>query len=548
MRAVEAVCEIVVAEGIERLFGLMGDGNMAVITYLASAHGIPFFTSRHETAAIGMADGYARITGGLTVCTVTQGPGLTNAITGLVTAKKARSPLVLVTGDVAASQRGWPQDLDHESLLDGLGVPILTVDDPATAHLVAQAAFRRAREESCPVVLNLPLDVQERDWTPWEEQDADPAPEAAVAVPDPAAVQKALAALQAARKPVIVAGRGALRADCRQALEALGDAVGALLATTLPAKGFFAGNPHDIGVVGSLATNLAARLIGEADCIVAFGASLNDFTTMKGSLFDPSATVIRCDLVTASGPNRYEAELGITGDAGVIASALADAAAAAGEHAEGYRTPKITEDLATHRVADEFADTTQPGAIDPRTLAIELDRLLPADRTVVTDVGHFFGFPSTYVAVPAGGRFLPAVEFGAVGVGLGTAIGAALARPDLATVLFVGDGGLVMSLPELATLTRYQVPLLVVVMNDSAYGSELHMLRAWELPTEAAEFDNPSFEAVATAFGVPARTVLTLEDLRAAVPAFTPGSGPLLLDCHVDQGVVAAWLEGAFNR
>ena len=149
----------------------------------------------------------------------------------------------------------------------------------------------------------------------------------------------------------------------------------------------------------------------------------------------------------------------------------------------------MLEELHDYDHSTEFADLKRGGFLDPRSLVIMMDRLLPEDRTIVTDVGHFFGFPATYMSVPQAGRYIPAVDFGAVGLGLGTAIGVAIARPMAVTVLFIGDGGLMMSLGDLEIRLRgWKLPILIVVMNDQAYGSELHMLRRWRLREDAAVF------------------------------------------------------------
>jgi thiamine pyrophosphate-dependent acetolactate synthase large subunit-like protein len=546
----EVACGIMVEEEhVEHVFGLMGDGNMALITYLSGQLGIPFHSARHEAGGIGMADGYSRATGKVGVCTVTQGPGLTNAITTLVSARKARTPLVLLAGDVGAAQAGWPQDIDHRALLEAAGIPMISASDPRTIVDDVRSAFRMARERSAPVAMNFPLDDQKREWDAWNV-DLDRPEEAAPArlAADAAAVAQAGELLMHARQPLIIAGRGALRSGSGPALRRLGAHVGALLATTLPAKGLFEGDPFQIGIAGSLGTNMATALIGRADVVLAVGASLNDFTTMKRSLFREGTIVIRADLVVSPGPNRYGANHLLEGDATTVSEQLLAAAVTVAGPRTGFRTEEIRVQLRDFRHTDEFADRSEPDAMDPRTLVLALDELLPKERQVVTDVGHFFGFPCTYLSGTVEGRFLPVVDFGAVGAGIGVAIGAAIARPDLTTVFFVGDGGLLMSLPDLDTAARTKSRMVIVVMNDGAYGSELHMLRKWKLSTDAAEFENPSFESIGKAFGLRSVTVRSIAELKARRDELSPTDGPLLIDCRVTQKVLAGWLEGAFER
>lgn len=547
MKVFEVACNIVVEEGVDRIFGLMGDGNMSFITYLTGTLDVPFASSRHEAGAIGMADGYARASGNVGVCTVTQGPGLTNTMTALVTARKARSPMVLLVGDVAKAQAGWPQDIDQDAFLAAAGVPVVHLTDARTAHESVREAFRLARERSAPVALNCPLDSQQLEWEPWDVDVERPIEEVAAPLRAPDAdVRAAAERLRGAHRPLIVAGRGALRAACGPSLRALGERVGALLATTLPAKGLFVEDPFNLGIAGSLGTNLGVSLIGQADVVLAVGAGLNDFTTLKGTLFGESATIIRCDRYDDPSPNRYAADLLLIGDARVVVDQLLDELASTASDAEGWRTDEIGRTLKEYDVATEFVDQSEVDAIDPRTLMTVLDDILPKNRQIVTDVGHFFGFPATYLRAGEGGRYMPAVEFGAVGSGLGVAIGAASARPDLLTVLFVGDGGLMMSLPDLDTAARTNANLVIIVMNDGAYGSELHMLRNWKLVEDAAVFENPELSVVGASLGLRTFRASSVTELRALADKITPSEGPVLIDCRVTQNVIAGWLEGAF--
>jgi thiamine pyrophosphate-dependent acetolactate synthase large subunit-like protein len=547
MKVFEVACNIVVEEGVDRLFGLMGDGNMSIITYLSGPLEIPFASSRHEAGAIGMADGYARASGNVGVCTVTQGPGLTNTMTALVTARKARSPMVLFVGDVAKVQAGWPQDVDQDAFLAAAGVPVIHLTDARSAHEDVREAFRLARSSSAPVCVSCPIDAQQKEWDPWDVDLERPIEEVEetqrASVAD---VQAAVALLRDAKRPLIIAGRGALRAASGSQLRAFGESIGALLATTLPAKGLFEGDPFNLGIAGSLGTNFGVSLIGQADVVLAVGAGLNDFTTLKGTLFGEGVTVIRCDRFDDSSPNRYAADFLLIGDARAVAEQLLEVVTSEVRDGVGWRTPELRQALDDYDVATEFMDQSEPDAIDPRTLMTVLDDILPKDRQIVTDVGHFFGFPATYLRAGEGGRYMPAVEFGAVGMGLGVALGAAAARPELTTVLFIGDGGLMMSLPDLDTAARTKAHLVIIVMNDGAYGSELHMLRNWKMAEDAAVFENPELSAVGASLGLRTFVARTVSDLRALADRITTVEGPVLIDCRVTQKVIAGWLEGAF--
>src|SRR5829696_6475260 len=255
MLVAEAVGRALAAEGVAAVFGVLGSGNLTFTNSLRDA-GVPFVGARHEGGAICMADGYARVSGELTACSVHQGPGLTNAITGLAEAAKSRTPLLV--------------------LAESVGAVAERIHGAATAIADAVRAARRARVERRAVVLMLPLDVQA---LAVRDELATVAPSAAprLAPPRPAgsAVADVVALLAAAERPAIVAGRGAVLAGAGPSLRALGERAGAVLATTAVANGLFRGDPFEIGIAGGFSSPVAARLLRESDLVLAFGAALN---------------------------------------------------------------------------------------------------------------------------------------------------------------------------------------------------------------------------------------------------------------------------------
>lgn len=545
MKAWEAVAAALVAEGVTEVFGVMGDGNLKLIPHLTSVHDVRMVAARHESAALAMADGYARTSGRVGVCSVTQGPGLTNTLTALISARKAGTPLVLLTGDTPHGVPGLPQDCDQEALLAAAGVPVQPFSS-ATATADVAAAFARARRGPGPVALSMPTDVQ-------DEESSGPSPvagghEAAsvpVVEPDEAALAEAAALLRTAERPVVLAGRGAIRADAREAAIALADEVGALLATTLPGKSWFDGHPWSVGICGGFATPLGAELIGDADVVVVLGAGVNSFTNRAGALLHAPTELIHVDVDPAAVGRYTPAAVSVVGDARLVATRLRELVAGAGP---GYRTEAVAERLRSFDLGAAHEDAGAEGALDPRTVCAELEPLLPANRQLITDGGHFCGFPASYLSVPEPSAFLFSLDFGSVGLGLGSAIGAAVAHPERLTVLAIGDGGLMMGLGDLETLAREQVPMLVLVFDDGAYGAELHFLRMLGLPEEQSLFTTPDLVAVAESIGARGVRIDTLDDLKALVAECVDLREPLVAHIPVNRDVRAGWLEEAFAR
>jgi thiamine pyrophosphate-dependent acetolactate synthase large subunit-like protein len=542
MLVAEAVGRALGALGVDVVFGLMGSGNLAVTNALRDA-GVPFYASRHEGGAICMADGYARVSGRLPACSVHQGPGLTNTVTGLTEAAKARTPLIVLAADVPAAALRSNFRIDQTALVESVGAVAERVHGAATALADTARAVRRARTERRPVVLMLPLDIQAHECEGAEPPPL--GPELAAPRPAEESISAAADVLAAARAPAIIAGRGAVLAGAGSALRRLGELTGAVLATSAMANGLFAGDDYDLGISGGFASPLAAELLSESDAIVAFGAALNQWTTKHGTLIAPGARVVQVDLeADAIGAHR-PADVGVIGDAREAAAALAVALEARGVEGPGRRNAQLSHDIRMRRWRDEPYE--ESAELDPRTLSIALDDLLPAERTVVVDSGHFMGWPSMYLRVPDAEGFVFPQAFQCVGLGLGNAIGAAIARPDRLAVAALGDGGALLALPELETLGRLNVPLIVVIYDDSAYGAEVHHFRPMGHKVDIAQFPDTDFAALAEAAGCRGVTARSVEDLGPVREWLAERDRPLVLDAKVDPDICAEWLEEAFR-
>jgi thiamine pyrophosphate-dependent acetolactate synthase large subunit-like protein len=542
VRVSEVVGQALARLGGRTVFGLMGSGNLAVTNALR-AGGATVHLARHEGGAICMADGYARVSGRLAVCSVHQGPGLTNAITGLTEAAKSRTPLILLAADTPAAALNSNFRIDQDGLVRSVGAVAERVHSAATAVADVARAVRRATVERRAVVLMLPLDVAALE-APGGAAPPDPGPELPVPWPPAGSVERVAALLARAERPALIAGRGAVLAGAGPALRALGERTGALLATTAVANGLFRGDPYALGIAGGFSSPLAARLLQESDVVIAFGAALNQWTTRHGTLLAPGARVVQVDREADAVGRHRAVDAGVVGDAAATAEALL----AALEPRPGRRTPALAAAIAAGGWRHEpYADTSGGGRIDPRTLSRALDDLLPEDRTVVVDSGHFMGWPSMYLRVPDAAGFVFPQAFQSVGLGLGHALGAALARPDRLTVAALGDGGALMALPELETLGRLAPRALVVIYDDEAYGAEVHHFGPLGEDVDLARFPPTDFAGLATGAGCRGLTVRSAADLQGVRDWLARPDRPLVVDAKVDPDLCADWLEEAFR-
>jgi thiamine pyrophosphate-dependent acetolactate synthase large subunit-like protein len=464
---------------------------------------------------------------------VTRGPGLTNALTALHTVVRARRRVLLITGDVSTDRSLWAEDnkyLDAAAVAASVGLEFFPVDD-ADGAVPSFRAAAAAAAAGRPALLSVAYDVLNGPGGSVQP----PRPELAAA-PDvlqqPAAaaeIERIADLLTAAERPLILVGRGAASADLKPLIEELAERTGALLGTTLLAKDFFRGHRFALGVVGGFASDPAAELLGTVDCVLVLGASLTQFTTGHRTLFE-DATVVHVDRDTARIGATFRADLGVVADAGAAVRALLEMVPAAGS-AKPFHGDETLAALRGPLFLGE--DDSRPGALDPRTVATTLDELLPEQRTLVIDAGRFMTSPSRFIRVPGPGHFRLTADAGSIGVGLGPALGAAVARPDSQTVLFIGDGGLALSIADIETAARHRIPLIVVAMNDHGFGAERIHLAADGLPEDCAHIEDMDFAAVARAMGVEAETVRTVDELRAQAPRLVGRTTPLLLDCKI---------------
>ncbi|MDQ0380424.1 thiamine pyrophosphate-binding protein [Amycolatopsis thermophila] len=540
MIVAEAVGRVLAQLGAGPVFGVVGSGNFHVTNALRDA-GVPFHATRHEGGAATAADACARMSDRVALVSTHQGCGLTNAVTGIGEAAKSRTPLIVLTADTPAGDPLNNFRIDQDGLARAVGATAARVHSPDTAVADTVRAYTTALHERRTVVLNLPLDVQAMPAPPLDP--VAPVGKPPVLQPDPAAVTELAALLTGAERPVFVAGRGGRGAAAE--IRALADACGALLATSAVAHGLFHGDPWALGISGGFASPLAADLIRGADLVVGWGCALNRWTTRQGKLIGPGARLAQVDVEAGALGAHRPIDAGVVGDAGATARAVL--AELGGRVAPGYRSPGLRARIAARArwSTAEFTDCSTAELIDPRTLSAELDRILPTERVVSVDSGNFMGYPSAYLHVPDEFGFCFTQAFQSIGLGLATAIGAAIAQPARLPVAALGDGGFHMAAGELETAVRLGLPLMVVVYNDAAYGAEVHHFTG---DHTTVRFPPTDIAAIARGFGCTGVTVRTTGDLRHVTSWLDgPRDTPLVVDAKITDDGGSWWLAEAFH-
>jgi acetolactate synthase-1/2/3 large subunit len=535
----EALAQAFAAEGVDTHFTLMGDGNMHWATAMKNLDGMASFWVRHEHCACAMAMGYQSATGKVGVASVTCGPGFTQIATALTTASRARIPMVVFAGEAPINARWYNQAFDQPPLAAATGAHYISAHSAGRMYQYVREAFYVARHERRPVVLGVPYDMQKQalpnlgDYQP----SSDVLPHTEPLPPSPQQIEALADKLAAARCPIILAGRGVLRSGAQAEVEALGEQAGALFATTLLARGMFDHNPFGIGIAGGFAREVAREVAAKADLVVAIGSSLNYYTVDGGNMF-PKAEVAQIDTEPLGLRNGLKAaDLYLRADAKVAAVKLLEALRARGKASAGIRSDELAR-----RIREEPADTAvfpvEPGLLDPRQAIAELDRVIPKDYESVSGSGHQSYFhsvmrgrkPEAYHAIR---------EFGAIGSGLSYAIGVAAARRDGRVVLFEGDGSLLMHIQELEMAQRHGLKFLACVLNDGAYGAEIHKLRHDGIDDTGAIFGRTDLGAIAKGFGLRGANVTDVGQFEGLFRDYEAQDKAEIWNIHVTDQVVS---------
>src|SRR4249920_2040003 len=542
IRVYDVLAKAFMQEDVRTCFALLGDANMNWAARLAE-QGCRMVYVRHEHCALAASMAYARKNWDVGVATVTCGPGVTQLITALPAAVRAHLPLVVFAGEALLKSGWYNQGIDQAPFITATGAAYHSLHMPERMPVAVRDAFLQARRERRPVVIGIPFDLQARPWdgsadlpTPSHKL----LPRHSPIPPHQDDVAGAAQLVARAERVVVLAGLGAVEAGAAVACRVLAAKTGGLLSTTLPARGLFHDDPFCIGISGSFTPEAGLEYLKQSDFVIAVGCSLAFHAGGGGQLW-PKAQMLQVDIDPVGVSQGQEvARHHLRADARLGVEALTAALPA--------RKGSWRSDAMAARIRDWKPDThvfeIEPGLLDPRDVVEALEEALPQEWEMVNSGGHCSWFFAQMPSRPQA-KFLTIREFGAIGNGISFAMGVAAARPDKTVVLFDGDGSLMMHVQELETIKRHGLNILIVVMNDGAYGSEVHKLRSEGFPDDGSVFGYCDFAGIARGFGLAGRTFKTLDDLPKLVAEFAASGGAAVWDFHVSAKVVSPTIRRA---
>ena len=526
--------------GVRHIFGYPGGAILPIYDELhkAEARGwLKHILVRHEQGGTHAADAYARATGKVGVCFGTSGPGATNLVTGIATAQMDSVPMVVITGQVPRASIGT--DAFQETDIFGITLPIVkhswVVRDPRDiGRIVAEAFLIAASGRPGPVLIDVPKDVglEEFDYSPVAPGSAIPAGFKLPPSPDPEAVTAALALIRQARRPLLYVGGGAISSGAHDAVKQLAERFRLPVTTTLMGKGAFdEKHPQSVGMLGMHGTAYANFAVTECDLLIATGARFDDRVTGRLDGFAPRAQVIHIDIDAAEMGKTRLPDVALVAD---VQAALAALLAASAQDSSEGRTEAWLQRIDSWKQNYPLVVPAPEGEIAPQEVMVALQELAP-DAFYTTDVGQHQMWAAQFLH-NGPRRWISSAGLGTMGFGMPAAMGVQTAFPDEQVICVAGDASILMNIQELGTLSQYNLPVKVVVINNGWQG----MVRQWQESFygerySASEMTNgmPNFAALAESFGVRGVRIDERATLRQQLQEALDHPGPAFIDVKV---------------
>ena len=548
----EAFVETLVAQGVKDTFGIVGSAYMDAHDLFPLA-GIRFISVAHEQNAAHMADGYSRVTGKHGVCVAQNGPGITNFVTGIAAAYWAHSPVVAITPESGSLTMGLGgfQETEQMPIFSKITKWQVHVNSPLRIAELTSRAFDIAMAERGPVQVNIP-----RDYFYGEADYEIPQPQKLERGPGgPESLDAAAQLLAKAKFPVILSGGGVIMADGVKECAALAEYLTAPVVNSyLHNDSFPASHPLSCGPLGYQGSKAAMKLIAKADVVLALGSRLGPFGTLPQHGLDywpKNAKIVQVDADPRMLGLVKKVSIGICGDARLAAIALLERLKAQVKLAPNKaRLAEIAKEKKAW--ADELASWASPnekGRIGPRQALAALAKAMPKNAMVATDIGNVCSVSNSYLHFEQAPSFLAAMSFGNCGYAYPAAMGAKVGRPDRPSIAYVGDGAWGMSMNEVMTCVRENIPVVAVVFNNGQWGAEKkNQVDYFENRFLGTNLKNPNFADVAEAMGGNGITVDNVDEIGDALRGAVKSNKPTVINLMLTQELGDPFRRDAFRQ
>ena len=536
LKGSEIICESLLREGVDVLFGHPGG---AILPFYDALWGYPqlrHILVRHEQSAAHAADGYSRVSGKVGVCVATSGPGATNLVTGLMGAKADSVPMVAITGQVARTALGSEafQECDICSIASVCTKRTYLVMSAADLAPTIREAFQIAQEgRPGPVLIDVPRDVQ-LELAEFEYPEI-PLPAPAPLLPETAGqLERAARLINDAERPVLVAGHGILASHAWDELMELAETTGIPVINTLLGLSSFPRNhPLSLGMLGMHGMYWSNMVVDQADLVVGLGMRFDDRVTGKASSFAPHARIIHLDIEPSQVGRNVPVEVPLVGDAKAVLQALVPLV----RRRERPEWMAYIADLKVHHPSLAIPKTD---SLLAQHVLSEMNELIQEnpDTVVVTGVGQHQMWAAQFLFFNGFNTFVSSGGLGAMGFELPAALGAQVGQPGVPVWSIAGDGGIQMTSQELATVAHENLPVKIALINNGYLG----MVRQWqemffENHIKEVPIPGPEFVKLAHAYGIPAQRVTHQEDVMPALRQAQAHDGPYLVEFVVDPSV-----------
>jgi len=555
MTSSEAFTETLVANGTKNVFGIVGSAFMDALDIFPAA-GIRFISVQHEQNAVHMADGYSRVTNNPGVCIAQNGPGITNFVTGVAAAYWAHSPVVVITPETGSLTNGLGgfQEMNQLATFSEITKYQAHVVSPKRMAEFTNRCFQYAMLERGPTQLNIPRDMFYGDL-----ETRIPAPMVVErSAGGPQSLQEAAQLLASAKNPVIISGGGVVMADGVDQVVQLAETCQIpVVSTYLHNDSFPSDHPLWMGPLGYQGSKAAMNTISKADVVLALGTRLGPFGALPQYGFDywpKNAKIIQVDINARKLGLTNHVDVPVLGDAKLTAAALTEMFISSPPNCvtnskERLNAPVGEKEAWESELTQLSVTPNGQQEMEPRQALRELEKAMPEDAMVSTDIGNICSVSNSYLRFKKPRSFFAAMAFGNCGYAFPAAMGAKIGAPDRPSVAYVGDGAWGMSLNEMLTCVRENIPVIAVVFNNGQWGAEKkNQVDFYDNRYVGTNLTNPSFAEISKTMGGEGMKVTKPEEVGPALKALLATNKPGVLEIVVSRTLADPFRRDALSK